>query len=78
MRARAWMEPEVDEYDELQTREASNVAARLIRTELPRQLDEKVIQNLPSCFSKLWYSQFNIYIQFNSVYDIRFCYRVIG
>lgn len=45
MRARAWMEPEVDEYDELQTREASNVAARLIRTELPRQLDEKVIQN---------------------------------
>ncbi|KOB72034.1 UHRF1-binding protein 1-like, partial [Operophtera brumata] len=41
MRARAWTEPDVDEYDELTAREASNVAARLLRTELPRKLDEK-------------------------------------
>lgn len=46
MRARAWAEPDVDEYDELNAREASNVAARLLRTEQPRQLDEKVILTL--------------------------------
>ncbi|XP_037303509.1 UHRF1-binding protein 1-like isoform X1 [Manduca sexta] len=40
MRARAWSEP-VEEVDELTPRGAPRVTARLMRTELPRQLDEK-------------------------------------
>ncbi|CAB3252559.1 unnamed protein product [Arctia plantaginis] len=40
MRARAWSEP-VFESDELATRAIPNVAARFVRTQLPRKPDEK-------------------------------------
>ncbi|KPJ21107.1 hypothetical protein RR48_00398 [Papilio machaon] len=40
MRARAWTEPVVDET-ELKTRDTPHVALRLIRNELPKQVDEK-------------------------------------
>ncbi|XP_045539579.1 UHRF1-binding protein 1-like [Papilio machaon] len=40
MRARAWTEPGVDDT-ELKTRDTPHVALRLIRNELPKQVDEK-------------------------------------
>ncbi|XP_052744616.1 UHRF1-binding protein 1-like isoform X3 [Bicyclus anynana] len=41
MRARAWSEPTTDEDDILKPRDTPRVAARLLRTELPRLLNEK-------------------------------------
>ncbi|CAH2240145.1 jg6398 [Pararge aegeria aegeria] len=41
MRARAWSEPKDEEDDILKPREPPRVAARLLRTELPRLLNEK-------------------------------------
>ncbi|XP_053616244.1 bridge-like lipid transfer protein family member 3B [Plodia interpunctella] len=41
MRARAFSEPLLDESDELTPRETPKVAARLVRTQLPRLLDDK-------------------------------------
>ncbi|XP_026736263.1 UHRF1-binding protein 1-like isoform X1 [Trichoplusia ni] len=41
MRARAWSEPVASEADELLTRPEPHVAARLVRTQLPRESDEK-------------------------------------
>lgn len=54
MRARAWSEPVASEADELLTRPEPHVAARLVRTQLPREPDEKV-----GWVEKKWYQKFN-------------------
>lgn len=44
MRARAWTEPVADD-DDLKPRETPHVAARMVRTEMPRIVNEEVSVN---------------------------------